>query len=290
MSLLSKRLYWTFLVLFTPVIAIPYFLSVPTTPLSSKVNAEVSKPYVSPSLAKTFSSPSSLFIEGDTVIVVKNLPFNVVCPVKGADFYFWQIPPGWVTVKDGHKLTVTKASEGSYAVGVSGLKLDLESKPIKKEVFDLSISFSIGKLSDPTPSPNPDPVPVDPTPKPPSPTPKINGIPVGGMRVLMVYESSKNLPSSQQAVLDGKKVRDYLNSKCAAGDDGLKQYRIWDKDILENVPESQLTKIAKHWKVLMSRPRESVPWIYVQSPKGTFYEGPLPTNPEQAIALLRKYE
>jgi hypothetical protein len=129
------------------------------------------------------------------------------------------------------------------------------------------------------PGPGPGPAPVPP-PDPPSPAP----IPAAGLRVLIVEESAERtkLPASQQMVILGKQVRDYLNAKCVVGPDGkTREWRIWDKD-------TDTSGVEKLWQDVMKRPRAQVPWIVI-STGTTGYEGPLPATPEEALKLLRKY-
>lgn len=213
----------------------------------------------------------SLSVEGDTTLVVNKLPFNVVSPILNADFYLWQVPNGWVATEDGKgRLTVTAAPDGKATVVCGGFKTDWEAK--KNNPFSFSLTLIVGKSVTPQPSP--------PGPNPPNPS--------TSLRVMMIFPNNKVLPKEQQSVLDGEKVRNYLEEKCGVGEDKLKEYRIWPDNVLDKMPPAQLERLSKVWKDLLSRPKASVPWIVIQSQKGT-YEGPLPSNPDQAIALLNKY-
>lgn len=126
------------------------------------------------------------------------------------------------------------------------------------------------RLGDGEPEPDPD---VDPTP----PTP------VGPMRVLMVYESAEvaKMTEAQRGVLFSRKVRDYLNAKCDA-DGTVKAWRIWDKDT-----DASEEKLA--WQDALKRPRASVPFIHIFKGASAVYEGPLPANVDEALALLKKH-
>jgi len=127
------------------------------------------------------------------------------------------------------------------------------------------------------------PIPPPDPPKPPDPpTPNPAPIPVDGFRVLILYESADQtkMPAAQQSILFSKTVRDYLNSHCAAGPK-VKDWRIWDKDV---DPSGE----AKLWQDVMKRPRVGVPWIVVSNGKSGF-EGPLPANVGDTMALLKKY-
>lgn len=133
------------------------------------------------------------------------------------------------------------------------------------------------------------PGPVPPGPKPPDPPNPDNPapIPVAGLRVLIVYETSElaKLPRGQEEVIRGKAMRDYLNAKCTTGPDGkTKEWRFWDQNLALD-GESQL------WKDAMARKRASVPWLVVSNPlRGGGFEGPLPGTLAETMALIKKFE
>jgi hypothetical protein len=124
------------------------------------------------------------------------------------------------------------------------------------------------------PQPPPKPDPVDP------PAPKPDGtspFPGDGLKVLVVYEQSAPHSPEMNAILYGKKSRDYLDAACGKGN-----YRIFDKDV-PLAGESEL------WKNVMTRPRKSVPWLLVGNGK-TGYEGKLPDTEAEFLDLIKKYE
>lgn len=128
---------------------------------------------------------------------------------------------------------------------------------------------------------NPKPVdPVDP------PQPKVDPPIAGdGLKVLVVFAEDKqnNLPAGQQAILYGKEMRDFLNSKCVAGPDGkTKEFRIWDKD-------TDATGESKQWQDAFKRNRTEVPWLVISNGK-TGFEGPLPKTVSETIELIKRYE
>ena len=138
----------------------------------------------------------------------------------------------------------------------------------------LPLTVKMGKgPQPPTPKP-PEPKPVDPAP-----------IPVAGLRVLIVYESA-DLPKytpQQNGILFGAKVREWLNANCVVGPDGkTREWRMWDKDV-DTSGESKL------WQEAMKRPRTSTPWVIISDgTKG--FEGPLPANVDDFLALVGKYK
>ena len=140
-----------------------------------------------------------------------------------------------------------------------------------------SITFSWG----PTPVPPAPPVP----PLPPVPPDPPSPIPSSGLRVLIIYESADltKYPPAQTAILYDQSLRTYLDSVSVLGPDmKTHEYRIWDKDV-NLVGDSQL------WKGAMSRSHPQLPWIVIAN--GVVgYEGPLPANTTDTIALVKKYE
>lgn len=138
------------------------------------------------------------------------------------------------------------------------------------------IAYSRVVIGDAPPGPDP-PGPKPPPEPPPPPAP----IPVDGFRVLVVYESSETMTPGQHSAVYGKTIRDYLDSRCAAGPGGRREWRVWDPDI-------DTRGEAKHWQDAMRRKRDRLPWIVVSTGK-TGYEGPLPDTLEKTMDLIRKY-
>lgn len=212
---------------------------------------------------------SKLEIHGDTVTVVKALPFKVVCD-DGAKLWFWEYPQSWqVEGNYTPALTVKAAKEGSYTVSVVSVAADWKRSQHQ-------ITVHIGKAPQPDPEPGPGPEPE------PGPSP----IPAKGLHVLMVYESKdlSKLPKEQLHVLYSEQIRSWLNAHCAPAPDGkTKAWRIWDKDV-------QTAGEDKLWQEAMARPRKSLPWIIVSNPdRGGGYEGPLPANTGEMLDLLQKF-
>ena len=120
--------------------------------------------------------------------------------------------------------------------------------------------------------------PPEPTPTPPQPTP----IPGDGFRVLIVRETKdlSNLPASQVAIFSAREVWEYLGTKCVL-EGNQRAFRIWDQD-------TDVSREAQHWQDAMKRPRSSLPWLLVTNGKEG-YEGPLPKDVPEMMALLKKY-
>lgn len=208
--------------------------------------------------------------------------------VKGAVGAFIQVPAetqdpyvSWLSLdaglnmfptnllKDTKTAVVTSVKAGRYRVTCVSAKGDKPS--------EFAYTTVIVGDAPPVPPIPPGPNPPDP-PIPPGPVP----IPASGFRVMIVYETAMKLPPMQQSIIDGKVMRDYLEAKCAAEADGTKGYRIWDKDTIA-------TGAPKLWQDVFARPRTSIPWIIVSNGMAG-YEGPLPANTTDTIALLEKFK
>ncbi len=116
---------------------------------------------------------------------------------------------------------------------------------------------------------------------PPSPAP----IPGDGLRVLMVYSKDDlgKIPYQQELALYDQSIIKYLNAKCPKGPDGqTPERRLWEAGVTGLENESKL------WQDAFKRPRTSSPWIIVSNGK-TGFEGPLPANVADTLALLKKY-
>jgi hypothetical protein len=126
------------------------------------------------------------------------------------------------------------------------------------------------------------PVPPGPTPPvPPGPTPP-DELPVTNPRVLIVYETGQTVTPGQHSAMYGNRVAEFLNSKCAAGADGVKEWRVWDRDL-------NLSTAPKGWQEMMNRPRTAVPWLVIAGSGRLAYEGALPKTVDETLTLLKKY-
>jgi hypothetical protein len=128
--------------------------------------------------------------------------------------------------------------------------------------------------------PAPQPTPVDPV-KPVDPAAPI---PAAGLRVLVVFDAAKlsTLTAQQQGAIFSKDVRDYLRANCPKGTDGVTpEWRMWPADV-DTTGESKL------WQDAFKRPRAGDFWVIVSNGV-TGYEGPLPANSADMLALIKKY-
>jgi hypothetical protein len=141
------------------------------------------------------------------------------------------------------------------------------------------------EVGDPTPPKPPDPPkpPPDP-PKPPEPPPAPAPIPVAGLRVLVVFESSEEskYKPDQINTIYGQEFRDYCAAHCAKNAKGQPELRIYDKDV-NTAGESEI------WQAAMKRPHPTLPWLVVSNGT-TGFEGPLPDTRDAIMATVKKYE
>lgn len=165
---------------------------------------------------------------------------------------------------------------GTYKVKLRVIALSKEGKAsVETARFTLVIDGE-----GPTPGPTP-PVPPPVPPDPPAPDVPIKE---PGLRVLIVYESADlaKMPAPQQAILYSKTVRDFLNAKCVLGPDNkTREWGIYDKD-------ADMSAQSAIWQGAMKRPRSSLPWALISDGKKGF-EGPLPANVADTMALLSKF-
>lgn len=171
--------------------------------------------------------------------------------------------------ESGGRLLFT-APAGTYKVKARIVRLK-EGKP-RVETARLTVTFG---EAGPTPGPGPGPTP-------PPVAPPIAG---EGFRVLIIEESGDRakLPAEQLAILFSKEVRDYLRSKCAKDKDNpTGAWRIWDKD-------SDASDETQSWQDALKRERKKIPWLIISHSAKGGYEGPLPANVADMMALLRKW-
>lgn len=121
--------------------------------------------------------------------------------------------------------------------------------------------------------PNPNP-----TPDPPKPVdPIVDPVVVTGYRVLIVEETSdrRHLSLSQLSILTSAPFRKWLT-------DNRVEYRIWDK-------ETDIAGEDTSWRAMMSKRRESLPWIVIAG-RGNGFSGPLPQTVQETEELIARYK
>lgn len=190
--------------------------------------------------------------------------------------------PGY-TISVSYRITHPTKEEIAKAREYKGDQAVYEkyiSEHSEDEVYQDSKKVEVGKA--PNPPPDPDDPDVDPDKEPP--------IPLPGLRVLIIEEQAERnkLPEGQRQILYSTAFRnDYLDKVCTDGIEvpSKKEWRIFDKD----EKYEAVAKDGERWAKAMNRPRQSVPWIIVSNGK-TGYEGPLPANPQEAMALIDKYK
>lgn len=120
-----------------------------------------------------------------------------------------------------------------------------------------------------------------PPPEPPGPGPGPAPIPVAGFRVLIMYDKD-TLTADQQGIVFGADVRKYLDTKCIVGADGkTPDRRIYPAGV-DASGEAQWIR-----DVIQRHPGQRS-WMVISDGK-TGYDGPIPANAADALALLKKY-
>ncbi len=226
------------------------------------------------------SSPAPFLLVCDKPELAKVIPLKIPTTIMG-DFVDPQ--------PDDDKGGRTYASGAAYVVKPTGVgEVILIASP------DLTGASVTRRTVECNQAPQPPPVPPGPTPIPPGPTPPLPPDPFGGQagaaagtfRVLMVYDSAKRLPEDQWSILVANApgtARAYARDHTNKGPDGYPEIRVLpDGTPVADEPGSAL------WKRVMSRPRNSLPWVVIGNGK-TGYEGPLPATQADTLALMKKY-
>lgn len=123
-------------------------------------------------------------------------------------------------------------------------------------------------------------VTVQPGPGPNPPAPIV----VTAPWILITEETSardKLTPGQREIILGTGpgSVREWAATNC--GKEGtVPAFKVLDKD-------TPVDKLSPTWKEMTARPRQSLPWLEVMTPKGGF-EGPLPATAAECLAILNK--
>lgn len=231
---------------------------------------------------------ASLRLVAEQLFVIdSDLPVIVLASPKGLVSVTQEAGPIRIRGKfaDGSGKVESRTFKGKQVVTVEALasgKVELLVVPMgatkEADVIRRTLDVEAGDGPRPPPKP-PEPKPVDPV-DPAAP------IPAAGLRVLIVFESADlaKMPPAQSAAIYSAKVREYLNANCVVGTDAhqTREWRMWDQD-------TDVSGESKLWQDAMKRPRKSIPWVIVSNGR-TGFEGPLPANADELLALVRKYE
>lgn len=227
-----------------------------------------------------------LVVDSDVELFVRTFPAGVL--TVGRDAGPLRVRGKFI---GGNGRTETKTFKGPFLYLVeaaSAGKADLVLVPKGLTADDQIVTRTVEANLGPRPPPTP-PGPTPPGPQPPEPavTNPFGDLP--GLRVLIVYDSANTTrPGPQQSILTGITVRDYLESHCAAGpadeldDRGqpMKEYRIFPDN-------SDVSAVRPVFRDTFAK-RGGKDWLFVGNGKAGF-SGPLPNNPVEALAVLKKY-
>lgn len=192
-----------------------------------------------------------LIIEGETAVVVRRVPFDVVAPA-GGKLYFWRLPAGWKADAPlvAARITVTEAPAGMGTVAVDAVSADFT-------VASYSLAVSIGAVVPPGPSPAPLP-------------------PIAKAWVVVIEETAE-AAAGRGAYLADRPLGDYVRAK------GWK-VRLADKDVRDasGQPPRDLAPY------LAQAAGKALPLYWVVDAAGTVRgHGPLPATPAAFLATLR---
>lgn len=115
----------------------------------------------------------------------------------------------------------------------------------------------------------------------PSPVPE-----AGGLRVLVVRDKLNEvgkIPDEVRTVLDSAEVNGFMAAKCGKQPDGSANYRMYDLN-------QDLTNADEVWRSMMARPRDSLPWIYIDKGARTrISKSYQPKTIEEAKSFVSRY-
>lgn len=179
---------------------------------------------------------------------------------------------------DGQSVAIFAVGTGKVMLKAWGV-LDGAAIPIA----ELKIQAQQGPRPPPTPVDPVDPDPVDPDPVDPTPTP----MPITGLRVLIVYESSAALTREQLNIINSTALITYLNEKCVKSASGQPDWRRWDKSTIDITGLANETKIWQDlWPVVSPTLKKLPALVIVNDTKSTVYD--LPATEAETLAFIKK--
>lgn len=221
-------------------------------------------------------SPPRVSVSGEKIYQ----PYEKII-LKAADFpykspqFAWEIEGTGkldYVVVNGNGSVHVWAEPGTYTVRLDAVSWDDRKIAKTKYVFRVAGKVDPDKPDDPV------------VPPPNGGKPPIDG---PGFRVLILEEKADRatLPKEQILIIQGKEVRDYLNTHTIKDKDNPSgAYRIWDKDddaSSQPAWNSAVERAKKH-------PQFKTPWILISNGK-TGWQGPLPDTRTKMMELMRKY-
>ena len=208
------------------------------------------------------SEPSALRVEGETLVVVTKLPFDIVLTAP-ADFVNWRVPSTWKFDEGDNRITVTSAPQGTGTVVAQTLTVDIKDNKLIKTKATHTLVVNVGKGTPPVPPDPPDP------PLPPIPVAKA---------WVVVIEETQEAQATRRTYYADPTLNAYVKAK------GWKM-RVADKDVKD--PTGQPPKdLAPYLKMSQGK---ALPWLYVVSSDGIVRANQaLPPTAAELTALLRK--
>jgi len=220
-----------------------------------------------PKKIQLLSSDVPLTITGETVTVVRKLPFTVNAP-PGYNVYMWTYPSSVQAVPRGPVLDVIFAPKGDLTIGIQTIKVDFDAKKVE-QLFG-SITLAVGDVPTPPDPPKP--------PDPPGPTPGT------GTHLLMVFETADvaKYPLPQLAILQGASIRTWLNGKLPPKSAKSYRWYILDKD-------TDVSNIDPVWKGILAAAPPTPSYVIADEQGKIVTKGPLPATVEAAQTEFGKY-
>lgn len=219
-----------------------------------------------PSAVYTLGADDIYPVESDSPLVIRSYPKGLVeFQQMKPGTYFWKSEGKWVQkeFKGPHLYFGTATGKGRTEVEFFWA----EDGAVKSKTA--LIDCLVG------PQPPPDPKPDDPDP----PTTKSPWDNAPGLRVLIVYPKRGNLPAEQQAIITGKRVRDYLDANTAK-EGGQGAYWILKTD-------EDVSALPQSWQKAYGLATGDR-WV-VAGNGAKWTSEALPADPDKMLELLGRY-
>lgn len=190
--------------------------------------------------------------------------------------YIWKLTNSTKTfmpMEGGSKVVFSSGTPGEYRfllIGVSARMHDPDGEAgpeppkLQTVVLDKEVTVTVGNQPDPSPGPGPQPGP--------GPSEKLN--------VVVIRDYQVILPQKQISAFTGEAASTYLQS--VAPITPTSGFRFLDY-------RTPTAGEAPFIQKALAMPRDSLPWIVVTGPKGS-YSGPAPKDLDELKTLVGRYQ
>jgi len=290
-----------------PALLLSLFLTSTLQATDTKKGIDLPQPQIKPAVVEpTVVDPTVVLSTGQWYVIGSDQPLVVDQVSKDGEVSIstsrkstLTLPSAWVvgrapdaddpefcTITNKHLYVVKAKTTGVTTLLINRTTNDVDATtklPVpftSKDFVKVTINVKAGQAPQPPPKPV-DPVnPVDPAPKPVDPPKPVSPIAADGLHVLITYDDGVPLSEDQWAIITGTEVRQALNAQCASP----ASWQMWKSN-------TDVSTAQKFWQDAFNRKKTSQPWVVIGNNKNPLggYEGPLPPNKTEFLALLKKY-